>query len=49
MYVPNGMGLEEAETCAGAIPESTRQRSMQAMAAHCRAMVEMQAARRRCP
>ena len=43
MYLPNGMGsMAAAVSCAAAIPREYQKRSMQAMADHCRAMVEMQ-------
>ncbi|MFN2291693.1 MAG: urocanate hydratase [Anaerolineae bacterium] len=41
MYVPNNMALDEAETLRQRDPKGYQERSMQAMAEHCRAMVEM--------
>ena len=41
MYVPNNMTLEEAEALRQRDPRGYQERSMQAMAEHCRAMVEM--------
>ena len=42
MYVPNGYTLEEAVQLREADPKRYQEASMQAMAAHCAAMVEMQ-------
>ncbi len=42
MYVPNGLTMAEAEELRRRDPKAYQQRSMQAMADHCRAMVEMQ-------
>jgi urocanate hydratase len=42
MYVPNNMTLEEAEALRKRDSVEYQQRSMQAMAEHCEAMVEMQ-------
>jgi len=42
MYVPNGMTLEEAQALRQRDPRGYQERSLQAMAEHCRAMVEMQ-------
>jgi urocanate hydratase len=42
MYVPNGYTLEEAVHLREADPKRYQEASMQAMAAHCAAMVEMQ-------
>jgi urocanate hydratase len=42
MYVPDGMGLEEAEELRRRDPEEYQKRSMEAMARHCEAMVELQ-------
>ncbi len=42
MYVPNGMTLEEAVELRQRDPKGYQKRSRQAMAEHCRAMVEMQ-------
>ncbi|MGQ9600442.1 MAG: urocanate hydratase [Anaerolineae bacterium] len=42
MYVPNGMPLEQATELRQRDPREYQKRSMQAMAEHCRAMVEMQ-------
>ncbi|MGC9333788.1 MAG: urocanate hydratase [Anaerolineae bacterium] len=43
MYVPNNMTLDEAAALRRRDAAGYQQRSMQAMAAHCEAMVEMQA------
>ena len=43
MYVPNGMSLQAAQELRRAAPDEYQRRSKQAMAAHCKAMVEMQA------
>jgi urocanate hydratase len=43
MYVPNNLSLEEAEALRQRDPKAYQERSMQAMAQHCQAMVEMQA------
>ena len=42
MYVPNGMTLQEAGEMRCRDPKGYQERSMQAMAEHCQAMVEMQ-------
>ncbi|MEJ2734017.1 MAG: urocanate hydratase [Anaerolineae bacterium] len=42
MYVPNDMALEEAVELRRRDPQGYQERSMQAMARHCQAMVEMQ-------
>jgi urocanate hydratase len=42
MYVPNDMTVEEAADLRRRDPREYQKRSMQAMAEHCRAMVEMQ-------
>ncbi len=42
MYVPNDVTLEEAEELRRRDPKAYQERAMQAMAAHCRAMVDMQ-------
>jgi urocanate hydratase len=42
MYLPNGMTMEEAVDLRHRDPKEYQARSMQAMAEHCRAMVEMQ-------
>jgi urocanate hydratase len=42
MYLPNGMTMEEAVDLRHRDPKEYQARSMQAMAQHCRAMVEMQ-------
>jgi urocanate hydratase len=42
MYIPNGYTLEEAVQLREADPKRYQEASMQAMAAHCAAMVEMQ-------
>ncbi len=42
MYVPNDMALEEAVELRRRDPHGYQERSMQAMARHCQAMVEMQ-------
>ncbi len=42
MYLPNGMTLEAAEELRERDPREYQKRAMQAMAEHCRAMVEMQ-------
>jgi urocanate hydratase len=42
MYLPNGMSLEEAVDLRHRDPKGYQALSMQAMAQHCRAMVEMQ-------
>jgi urocanate hydratase len=42
MYVPDGMALEEATALRRRDPKGYQERSMQAMARHCQAMVEMQ-------
>jgi urocanate hydratase len=42
MYVPNGLGLEDAVALRKANPKEYIARSVEAMAEHCRAMVEMQ-------
>jgi urocanate hydratase len=42
MYVPSGMALEEAERLRQRNPQEYQKRSMEAMARHCEAMVEMQ-------
>ncbi len=42
MYVPNGLSLEAAAELRRADPREYQRRSMQAMAEHCRAMVELQ-------
>jgi urocanate hydratase len=41
MYVPHGMALEQAEELRRRDPHQYQQRAKAAMAAHCRAMVEM--------
>ncbi|MBI2923397.1 MAG: urocanate hydratase [Planctomycetes bacterium] len=43
-YVPNGMTLTEAVELRGRDPQEYVKKSMAAMAAHCRAMIDMQAA-----
>jgi urocanate hydratase len=42
MYLPNGMGLTAAQELRRTDPKEYQRLSMQAMATHCRAMVEMQ-------
>jgi urocanate hydratase len=42
MYVPNGMTLEEAEELRQRDPHEYQKRSVEAMALHCEAMVELQ-------
>jgi urocanate hydratase len=42
MYVPHGMDLEQAVALRQRDPQGYQERAMQSMAAHCRAMVEMQ-------
>jgi urocanate hydratase len=42
MYLPNGMAMEEAEALRQSDAREYQRRSSQAMAEHCRAMVEMQ-------
>jgi len=42
MYLPNGMTMEEALELRQCDPKTYQKRSMQAMAEHCQAMVEMQ-------
>ncbi len=42
MYLPNGMTMEEAVELRQRDPKAYQKRSMQAMAEHCQAMVEMQ-------
>jgi len=42
MYLPNGMTLDEGVALRESDPQEYQRRSMQAMAEHCRAMVEMQ-------
>jgi urocanate hydratase len=42
MYLPNGMTLQEAVELRQGNPQEYQRRSMQAMAVHCQAMVEMQ-------
>jgi urocanate hydratase len=42
MYLPNGMALEEAQELRRRDPKEYQRRSMEAMAEHCKAMVEMQ-------
>ncbi|MBN1658834.1 MAG: urocanate hydratase [Anaerolineae bacterium] len=42
MYVPHGMSLDQAEAMRSRDPKGYQALSMQAMVAHCRAMVEMQ-------
>jgi urocanate hydratase len=42
MYVPNGMSLEDAVALRRRDAKGYQERSLQAMALHCRAMVEMQ-------
>lgn len=42
MYLPNGMTLEAAQTLRSENPKEYQRLSMQAMAKHCQAMVEMQ-------
>jgi len=42
MYLPNGMTMEEAVELRQRDPKAYQERSMQAMAEHCQAMVEMQ-------
>ena len=42
MYLPNGMTMEEAVELRQSDPKAYQKRSMQAMAEHCQAMVEMQ-------
>ncbi len=42
MYLPNDMALEEAVELRRRDPQGYQERSMQAMAQHCQAMVEMQ-------
>jgi urocanate hydratase len=42
MYVPNGMSFEAAKELRQHDPKEYQRRSMQAMADHCQAMVEMQ-------
>ena len=42
MYVPNGLSLEQAVELRRRDAKGYQERSMQAMAQHCRAMVEMQ-------
>ena len=42
MYIPNDMTMEEAVALRRRDPKGYQARSMQAMAEHCRAMVEMQ-------
>ncbi len=43
MYLPNGMTMEDATRLRRHDPRAYQERSKQAMAEHCRAMVEMQA------
>jgi urocanate hydratase len=43
MYLPNGMTMEDAARLRRHDPKAYQERSMQAMAVHCRAMVDMQA------
>ncbi|MBW3552056.1 MAG: urocanate hydratase [Gemmatimonadetes bacterium] len=40
-YIPAGLSLGEADTLRGRDPEEYRRRSMDSMATHCRAMVEL--------
>jgi urocanate hydratase len=42
MYVPHGMALEQAVALRQRDPDGYQARSMEAMVAHCRAMVQMQ-------
>jgi urocanate hydratase len=42
MYLPNGVAMDEAEELRRRDPREYQKRSMQTMAEHCRAMVEMQ-------
>jgi urocanate hydratase len=42
MYLPNGLTMEEAVALRKQDPKEYQKRAMQAMAEHCRAMVEMQ-------
>ena len=42
MYLPHGLTMEEAVELRQSDPKEYQRRSMQAMAEHCRAMVEMQ-------